>query len=277
MGIIVIYQKQKRSGIKNLTVKDGQKIIDKNLGMLRERWDRIQKEKDSGLLKTVGWWYFDEATEPQMRRIKNIGISLQGEKITKGQASDIIGLFESAEPRDLEVLKRHNISIEGMNETKAREVAAKLRQNPKELEKLDLNPNREIENRTIREFPNDFIYFVRFFSSRERDDAKKPSFVPEDYNKRYKQAVYLGLSKSGEDIPLEEKLKTLKLKELGKLADDQKFTRKAKAIEYLMEIPDIKNRFDSVFPNKSWFQLKEVKLDLRYLEDKWKEISGNND
>jgi hypothetical protein len=118
---------QKRHGIKNLTKDEGKKIVNDNFNMLRERWDRLQEEKESGVLKSTGWWYFDEATDRQLDRIKRIGLSLSTQKITKGQASDIIGLFEPAEQKNIEILERHNLPTEGLSETQARELIAKLR------------------------------------------------------------------------------------------------------------------------------------------------------
>jgi hypothetical protein len=54
----------------------------------------------------------------------------------------------------------------------------------------------------------------------------------------------LGLALKGIEIPLEEKLKTLKLDQLSSLAGGQKFTRKAPAVEYLMDVPDIVRAWD---------------------------------
>ena len=77
------------------------------MGWLKERWDRVQHEKDSGVLRTVSQWYFDEATERQLSRLKRIGLKLNTEQITKGQASDIIGLFEPLEQRDAAILTKN--------------------------------------------------------------------------------------------------------------------------------------------------------------------------
>jgi hypothetical protein len=109
-----------------LTKSQGQKILDNNIDWIRKRWDRIQKEKDSNAIKTVNTWYFDEATDRQLARIKKIGLYISDTKITKGQASDLIGLFEPADDKDIEILKANSIPIEGMNQTKAREVVAKI-------------------------------------------------------------------------------------------------------------------------------------------------------
>jgi hypothetical protein len=126
----------KKSGIKNLTKAEGQKIIDDNIVWLKKRWDRVQKEKDSGELKTIKLWYFDEATDRQQTRIKRIGVDIGRAKITKGQASDIIGLFEPADSKDMEILKKHNVPLEGMNQTRAREHVAKIRNEPEKIRNI---------------------------------------------------------------------------------------------------------------------------------------------
>jgi hypothetical protein len=124
--IVIVHLNSQKHGIKNLTKSQGQKILDNNIDWIRKRWDRIQKEKDSNAIKTVNTWYFDEATDRQLARIKKIGLYISDTKITKGQASDLIGLFEPADDKDIEILKANSIPIEGMNQTKAREVVAKI-------------------------------------------------------------------------------------------------------------------------------------------------------
>jgi hypothetical protein len=128
--------RSKKSGIKKLTKAEGQKIIDDNIVWLKKRWDRVQKEKESGVLMTLNWWYFDEATDRQLTRIKRIGVDISRAKITKGQASDLIGLFEPADAKDMEILKMHSIPLAGMNQTKAREHVAKIRNEPEKIRNI---------------------------------------------------------------------------------------------------------------------------------------------
>jgi hypothetical protein len=274
--LAAVYQyTTKRSGIEKLTTSEGQKVIDDNIDWLKKRWDRIQEEKDSGLLRTVERWYFDEATESQLSRIKSIGLNLGTVKITKGSASDIIGLYEPPEKKHIGILKWHNIPIERMNETKARELVATLKKKHKQTQGDENHPT---ENLIIRQLSDDFIYFARFFDSRIRYNDTLPRYVPKDYQYwiRYKQALQLGLARKGSEIPLEEKLMTLKLDQLSSLAGDQKFTKIAPAIEYLMDVPDIVGRFESMAPIDDWYQLKRVKLDMKYLEARWSELHGDD-
>ena len=243
---------------------------------MKERWDRAEKEKKSGILKTFEWWFFDQATGPQIGRLERMGILGRRKGFTKGQASEIIGLFEPAERKHLEILKKNNIALRGMNETKARETIARLLLDPAKVSVSDNSPELELENRIIKQFPHDFIYFVRFFQSSIRPNEIKPEYVAKDdyYRRRYEQAVQLGLCRKEAEIPLEEKLKTFRLKEMSALADGKKFTRKIPAIEHLMKLPDIEKRFEKMTPHNDWFQLKKMELNFEYLEEEWKNIHG---
>jgi hypothetical protein len=264
-----------RSGIKNLTKAEGQKVLDDNIDWLRKRWDRLQNEKDSGLLRTVSSWYFDDATDKQLSLIKRIGLNLSTAMMTRGQASDIIELYEPAEEKKIAILKKHKVPLDGMNQTKAGELLATLLDN---LVETNSGIIHTTEHLIIKKLADDFIYFVRFFDSRARYNEVSPEYVPKDDRSRirYEQAAQLGLALKGVKIPLEEKLKTLELNQLSSLAGGQKFSRKAPAIEILMDIPDIVDRLESMAPIEDWFQLRRVKLDVGYLETKWSKLRGTD-
>lgn len=263
----------KKTGIKSLTKAEGQKVLDENIDWLRNRWDRLQNEKDSGLLRTVGSWYFDDATDEQLSLIKRIGLNLSTELMTSGQASDIIGLFEPAKEQKVALLKKHKIPFDEMNQTKSEELLATVLDNLVETSSGIIHTT---EHLIIKKLADDFIYFVRFFDSRARYNDVSPEYVPKDDDSRirYEQAVQLGLARKGVEIPLEEKLQTLELNQLSSLAGGQEFSRKTPAIEILMNIPDIVDRLESMAPTEDWFQLRRVKLDVGYLESKWSKLYG---
>lgn len=68
--------------------------------LLYDHWKEVEDGKVS-----VRGWYHDPVTEAQLNRLKEDGIKLPGRPITKGQASDLIGLGEPPEPKQLEILK----------------------------------------------------------------------------------------------------------------------------------------------------------------------------
>src|SRR5690554_7519764 len=55
------------------------------------------KEVSEGKVSVPGW-YNEQVTEAQLQRLRDDGIRLPGRPITKGQASDLIGLGETVEP-----------------------------------------------------------------------------------------------------------------------------------------------------------------------------------
>lgn len=67
---------------------------------LYDHWEAL-KEGDQNLPA----WYHDPATERQMQRLEEDDIAIPGRPLTKGQASDLIGLGMPPEPEQLEILK----------------------------------------------------------------------------------------------------------------------------------------------------------------------------
>ncbi|MGQ0751611.1 MAG: hypothetical protein ACT4PS_13840 [Betaproteobacteria bacterium] len=108
-----------------------QRIIDANMDWLRERWRMADAEKAAGNLVHFPKWYFDDATDRQRSRLEQDGVNVSGNP-TKGQASDIIGLFQDPETDLLEKLKFFDITLKGplLNETRVRHEAAKLDSDP---------------------------------------------------------------------------------------------------------------------------------------------------
>jgi hypothetical protein len=108
-----------------------QRIIDANMDWLRERWRLADAEKAAGNLVHFPKWYFDDATDSQRSRLEQDGVNVSG-NATKGQASDIIGLFQDPETDLLEKLKFFGITPKGqlLNETRVRHEAAKLDADP---------------------------------------------------------------------------------------------------------------------------------------------------
>ena len=273
--ILYILKSNKVRGNRNERKAEIQKVFDDNIDWLQKRWDRVQKEKDLDVLKTVDWWYFDTATEQQLSRIKRIGLDLGDRKITAGQATDIIGLYEPVEEKNETVLKNRSIPLNGMNQTKARENVSTLLTDLVETRQGTANI---VEHLIIKELPDDFIHFAGFFNSRIRQNNMSPEYIPKDSGNRirYEQAALLGLASKGIEISTEEKLKTLKLDQINSLVKGRDFSSRAHAIETLMGNPKIVDRFNSAAPTENWFQLKNVKLDVNYLKRKWSELHGDD-
>lgn len=107
-----------------LPAKKPRDIYKEHESWLFERWDEAYRQLDIGELKTFPKWFFDEASEIQMRLLAEKGLDHLVIPLTKGQASDVIGLFLPVENEDAELLKFFSISVEGLNQTTARATAA---------------------------------------------------------------------------------------------------------------------------------------------------------
>lgn len=97
-----------------------QRILDDNLGWLKKRWDNAFKNIEVDNNTDVPDWFFDPVTEEQLRYIDELGLTISQGELTKGVASDLIGLFHPAEEDEKEILRFFKIPLTGMNQTKAR-------------------------------------------------------------------------------------------------------------------------------------------------------------
>lgn len=108
-----------------------QRILEANDEWLRERWRMADAEQATGNLKHFPKWYFDEPTDSQKYRIEEDGLSIRGKR-TKGQYSDIIGLFVEPDDDEREKLKFFGATLKGsmLNQTRARHELAKIDSDP---------------------------------------------------------------------------------------------------------------------------------------------------
>jgi hypothetical protein len=154
LGILIIYfiVKAVAKNTSNVATqsKKPKKLISDNFGWLKERWDRVDKEKESGVLNIVESWYFDDATEKQLAYIKKLGINIGNIKLTKGKASDIIGLHEKPEEGSIEILKFFKIPTKGMSQTKARDEVAKIFADSKKAKLWNERPATQMQKEFFR-------------------------------------------------------------------------------------------------------------------------------
>ncbi|MCA0902031.1 hypothetical protein [Microbulbifer agarilyticus] len=87
---------------------------------LQSRWRLAQEHYKTGNREIFQDWYFERATERQIERLKEDGVSFSKQKLSKGQASDLIGLKEPAEEDNIEVLKFFKVPTRGIKQTQAR-------------------------------------------------------------------------------------------------------------------------------------------------------------
>lgn len=105
-------------------------IFNEHKVWLSSRWAEANRELEAGDLKSFPSWFFDEVTERQTSLLTSKGISLTGGQLSKGQASDLIGLFFPIDEDDKEVLKFFKVPTKGLNQTTARAEVGKLQADP---------------------------------------------------------------------------------------------------------------------------------------------------
>jgi hypothetical protein len=109
-----------RSAVKeSMAVSKEEKILNENMAWLEERWEIAKKERDTGKLVTVPHWFFEDVTDRQLQKIEEMGLKIKGGRPSKGEASDIIGLFEPVEEENEEILRFFKAPMKGMNQSRA--------------------------------------------------------------------------------------------------------------------------------------------------------------
>lgn len=121
-----------------------------NHAWLKARWAEANQKKQAG--DTTGFppWYFDAVTEKQVKRIGDEGLELSTGGLTKGQASDIIGLFVDAGEDGLEILKFFKVPTADMNQTVARVEVPKLMADPARAEAWRQRPADALQKEALR-------------------------------------------------------------------------------------------------------------------------------
>lgn len=134
--------------------EDGASVaaIDEHKAWLSSRWSEAKRQLEAGDLKSFPSWYFDEVTERQARLLASKGINLPDGPVSKGQASDLIGLFFPVEEEDKAVLKFFKVSTKGLNQTTARAEVATLQADPENAAAWNQRPADPVQKEFYRFF-----------------------------------------------------------------------------------------------------------------------------
>ena len=132
---------------------DNKKIFDANIGWLQERWDIAKQSQETGNNAYFPKWYFDDMTDRQKTILNAMGYKIKGTP-SKGQASDLIGLFEPIEPDNEEILQYFHVHIPSvqMSETRGRCEVQKLFSDPENKRKFADRPASAIQKEFFRYF-----------------------------------------------------------------------------------------------------------------------------
>ncbi len=124
-----------------------------------------------------------------------------------------------------------------------------------------------VDDGLIRRFGYDaVIFYLRHAAS-----PQKVRKIAADHYERpaWEKLVDLGLARRGSEIPISIVLEILTLKEMTDLVQDLNpppFRRKAKAIEFLLAVPDIPRRLGERIAQRQLFQLKPLPDDFSALD-----------
>ena len=94
-------------------------ILQKNQDWLDKRFELVDKARNSSDKSIFPCWYFDKPTDRQIRILKVEGIKVRRKDLTKGKASDLIGLFVQPDPEKLEILRFFKVPLKDMNQSRA--------------------------------------------------------------------------------------------------------------------------------------------------------------
>lgn len=123
-----------------------------NKEWIADRWRLAEQHRQAGDKGIFRDWYFDPATDRQKERLKKEGYNKIPSGLTKGQASDLIGLTEPADDRNLDVLKFFKVSTKGMNQTKAQHEVVSLFQDPEKVQAWESRPPAQMQRECAKFF-----------------------------------------------------------------------------------------------------------------------------
>lgn len=95
-----------------------QQILDKSMSWLGKRWAKAKAEEGArtGFFPS---WYFEHVTERQLRKIEGLGLQFPAHA-SRGQFSDVIGLFDEPDDDDLAKLKFFGVKLVGKDRNESR-------------------------------------------------------------------------------------------------------------------------------------------------------------
>lgn len=133
-------------------VSHEQRLLTDHLPWLEQRWQEAEQSRGSGGPSVVPNWFYDGLTDRQQKRLTELEVDrVSGRsQLTKGQASDVIGLFAEAEEHDIELLRFFKAPTKGLNQTTARYEAAKLRFDAEKMKVWEQRTSNPMQKECLR-------------------------------------------------------------------------------------------------------------------------------
>jgi hypothetical protein len=135
-------------------------------------------------------WFFHPVTERQLQWIRSEGlvVPVASGALTKGQASDIIGLFEPIDEHDEEVLRFFKVPTRGMNQSRGRHEAAVLLADSAKTRVWEARPADSMQRECLRFFgakaPKELTHAEaqRLIGARREELSEKKSALLDDWD-----------------------------------------------------------------------------------------------
>lgn len=119
---------------------------------LKTQWTAAETARASGMPTNVSSWFFDPVSERQLERLKKDGTKVSGGSLTKGTASDLIGLQEPIEENDADILKFFKVPLKGTNQTIGRYEAKRLLSIPENATAWNSRPAEPMQKEYLKFF-----------------------------------------------------------------------------------------------------------------------------
>lgn len=113
-------------------------------------WLRAEWKKELATSPPLRHWFSDPVTQPQLRLMKELGIPTRGLRLTKGMASDLIGLYQPIDDGARDILRFFKVPLKGLNQTTGRHQVAQLLSDPALSEQWASRPATPYQREFIR-------------------------------------------------------------------------------------------------------------------------------
>lgn len=136
------------------TLREAQEVLERELAWLKTRWEHRRQEKKAGAACDPKWWW-DKPTERQLAKLQDSaglrpsGMDFGFSPLTKGAASDIIGLWFEPDDSDAEVLRYFKVDLEFKNQTRARYAVADLFRDQANRNAWDSRPASKLQKEVL--------------------------------------------------------------------------------------------------------------------------------
>lgn len=129
----------------------GERRLDENMPWLSERWAAARREGAGRTQSHFPSWYFEDSTQRQHARASALDVSLPP-SASKGQFSDVIGLFDDADEDDLEKLAFFGVKLTGSNRnaSRARHEVSLLDADPESAQRWAARPPSKLQKEFFR-------------------------------------------------------------------------------------------------------------------------------